>query len=441
MKKIEKIEGPNLYYESFNLEELAKKYGTPLKVVFLDNIKNRIQDLQNSFSLAIEKNNYKGSFIYAVANKANYSSEALITSAIYSNSVEVSSHYDLCITQKLYNIAKINKNKLIICNGYKPKNYLDKIIEMMEQGFNILNIIDSVNEYEILREKKIAINVGIRINLKSLYSNDDNDRFGLTKNEIDYMVEMLKKDKLIRLTTIHFHQRGIHYYNEKFYQNLKYVIENHVVAIAKEIPTLANIDLGGGTPLPVYEDFDYDSWADGIIKFLQSYEINLNVILENGRYTFKDSTVNIYEVIGKKETTRDVPWYIIDGSLLVAMSECFEVGEDLKVAPINLLNNEVVKAKLAGVTCDCDDVFFDKENGHLLLPKIEANQTLYIGLLGTGSYQESMSGRNGVHHCLLPEEKRIVIKNKEINLVNELQKVSDILRLIKCHSGHLKKFI
>lgn len=441
MKKIEKIEGPNLYYNSLNLEELAVKYGTPLKVVFLDNIKERIQELQNSFAKAIKVNNYQGKFIYAVANKANYSAEALITSAIYSDAIEVSSYYDLCLTQRLFSIAKIDSNKAIICNGYKTDKYLEKIVEMQQNGFNILDIIDSVSEYEALSNLGVKINVGIRTNLKSLYSEEANDRFGLTRQEVDMLIPLLKSDKNVKLTTIHFHQRGIHYNNDKFYQNLQFVIEKYVLLLTQEIPTIENINLGGGTPLPVYNDFDYCAWTDGIIKFMQKYNLNLNIILENGRYTFKDSTVNLYKVIGEKETTKNIPWYIIDGSLLVAMSECYEIGEDLAVEPINLLKNDTIKAKLAGVTCDCDDVYFDHSRGCLDLPYIGENETLYIGLLGTGSYQESMSGRNGVHHCLLPEEKRLVVKDGNMCIVNELQSVDDIAKLIKCNEEHLKKFI
>ena len=127
------------------------------------------------------------------------------------------------------------------------------------------------------------------------------------------------------------------------------------------------------------------------------------------------------------------------------MAEKYAVGEDLCVSPINLLGNKKVRTKLAGVTCDCDDTFYDHETDGLMLPEINEGEDLYIGILGAGSYQEVMNGRNGIHHCLLPEEIRVVIytkDNKEYQVVtNELQSPEDILKLMKCNTEHLKKFM
>ena len=79
------------------------------------------------------------------------------------------------------------------------------------------------------------------------------------------------------------------------------------------------------------------------------------------------------------------------------------------IKPINNLDKPMAKARLAGITCDCDDVYFNKETGYFLIPECDDD---LIGLLGTGSYQNSMNGKGGVHHCMLPEEKDVIIFDK-----------------------------
>ena len=98
--------------------------------------------------------------------------------------------------------------------------------------------------------------------------------------------------------------------------------------------------------------------------------------------------------------------------------------------PISNLGKPMIKTRLGGITCDCDDVFFDHKKGYIELPN---SDNLYIGLIGTGSYQNSMNGKGGVHHCLLPEEKDLVVytENEERVVVRkELQTVEDILKII-----------
>ena len=447
MKKIiTENKNNQIEYYNHNLVELAEKYGSPLKVVFLDVIKNQIENLKKSMNSAIINNDYNGKFIYSTANKASYSAENILYSSIYSDSVEVSSYNDLCFTERIYEIAGIEKSKMIICNGIKEKHYKDKIIDMASKGYNMLDIIDSVDEFDYLEQNaQTKINVGLRVNLKSLYGHGESDRFGLTKEDFDCLDKKIENAKNLVCTTIHYHQRGFEYEDDKFYQNLTIVVEKYFIPMSKKFGTIKNIDLGGGTPLPTFTDYDYDAWADKLIKYFKAHNLNCNIIFENGKYTFKDSVVNVYKIIQKKDTNKDFTWYVINGSLLLAMAEKYAVGEDLCVSPINLLDNKKVRAKLAGVTCDCDDTFYDHDIDGLMLPEIKEGENLYIGILGAGSYQEVMNGRNGIHHCLLPEEIRVVIFTKdgvEHQIVtNELQSPEDICRLMKCNSEHLKKFM
>ena len=64
-----------------------------------------------------------------------------------------------------------------------------------------------------------------------------------------------------------------------------------------------------------------------------------------------------------------------------------------------------------------------------MMPK--DTKDLYIALLGTGSYQNSMNGKRGVHHCLLPEEKDVVISNGKEFIRHDIQGIDEISELMK----------
>lgn len=434
MKKLREFKNGELFYNGYSLTSLAKKYGTPLKITFLDVIKEHIISLKQSFDKAIKELNYPAKFVYLNANKANYGGKEVLEAYKHADGLETSSYYDLLFTRAIYEDHN-DKKKVIYCNGYKLQDYVDEIIDCFDNGFDITDIIDSVSEYEMLKASKKAIKVGLRVHLAALYAEEGepikNDRFGLTKEDYDYIIEDIKNTNLI-LTTIHFHQRGFDYEEEKFKINFEKAFYEYYVNAAKKYQSVVNFDMGGGTPLPTDGEFDYDAWAVEVIKILQEASSKNgvtmpNLLSENGKYSQKDSTVNVYKVVGKKNTD-EITWNIVDSSLLIALPEMYALGEPIDVMPINNLDKKMVKSYLAGITCDCDDVYFEKDKGCIMLPDVD---DLYIGCIGTGSYQNSMNGKGGVHHCLLPEEIDLVISEGKEEIRANLQSIDEIMKLNK----------
>ncbi len=434
MKELIKQIEDKIYYNDYDLSKLALKYGTPLKITFLDIIKEHVISLKESFDKAILNNNYNGKFIYLNANKANYGPREIEAAFDVSDGLETSSYYDLLLTKKLFEKHPEYKNKYLVCNGYKLNDYIDTIINCYNEGYKIIDIIDSVSEYEILKETELPIEVGLRVHLEAQYNEHDdepkNDRFGLTKSDLNYILNDLSKTNLL-LTTIHYHQRGFDFEEDKFMINFEKTFNLYVEAL-KKYPTIKYFDIGGGTPLPTGGGFDYDKYTNLVISSLKSLCkkndcIEPSIISENGKYSQKDAVVNLYQVIGVKRTD-EYPWYIINGSLLIALPEMYALGEPMIIKPVNHLDSEMVKAHLGGATCDCDDVYQEK-SGYINLPV--NTDHLYIGILGTGSYQNSMNGKGGIHHCLLPEEIDLVIDGNKEYLRSSLQSIDDILRISK----------
>ena len=423
MKRYEIIDHEG-YYHGQKLTDLAKKYGTPLKITFLDVITEHVTELKSAFDKAINDLGYHGKFNYLNANKANYGRLEIEAALDASDGLETSSYYDLLLSMRLLKNKKM-MDKYLVSNGYKPDDYLNAIKEAHLAGYHIIDIIDSVDEYERLKQMDLPIEVGIRVHLQSMYTIDgvvENDRFGVMPGEFSYILEDLRNTKLV-LSTIHFHQRGFDYEEAPFLANFKKAFVNYYVKAYQTISTVANFNMGGGTPLPLEGDFNYEAWAKLVIQTIQElaneYKVATpNLFSENGKYSQKDSTVNIYKVITKKFTGSH-PWYIVDSSLLIAMPEMYALGEPILVTPLNALDKPMVKGKLAGVTCDCDDVY---PMGEVAMNLPQTDEELYIGLIGTGSYQNSMNGKGGLHHCLLPEEIDLVVTTKKGKPVYQIRK-------------------
>ena len=438
MKKEIKLINNELFYNGYSLTNLAKKYGTPLRVSFLGVINDHVKELKEAYNLAIKKNNYGGKFIYVNANKANYEYLEVKTAYDAGDGIETSSYYDLLLSEEI-----ANKELPIICNGIKGDDYLDEIVELTKKGYYIINILDSYDEYVSLKEKalkqNIKVEVGCRIHIPSLYIEDGSpitdDRFGMMDDEFNKVVNDIKETGALKLTTIHFHQRGFEFEKDKFVENLEKVLIYYDKA-ASLLDTVCNFDMGGGTPLPTDYSVNYEEFADLVIKELMKltdkYHVkHPNLISENGKYSQKDSTVNIYEVVSIKNTC-EYPWYVLNGSLLIALPEMYALGEEILVKPINNLHHDTVKGRLSSITCDCDDVYFEKDKGYIDLPKFDIKKEhQYVALLGTGSYQNSMAGKRGWHHCLLPEEIDVVvdIDGKEF-IRRPLQSFDEVKELI-----------
>ncbi len=408
-----------LYYQDINLYSLVKKYGNPIKVGCPNMIKGKILELKALFRKAAIQNNYQGKYYYANANKASYYAENVITAGKYADFYETSSVSDLAIVRRVLSKGIVHKKK-IVCNGIKDAEYLELIFKMVDEGYEILNIIDNMEEYEavVAHNFKNSLEIGLRVKLESIYAKNSKiakyDRFGLYEDEIDYIIENYKSNPKLNLTTIHYHQRGSNFDKEKFVLSLTSAFLAYARATKKD-KNITYLDIGGGCPYDKTGEYNYQEYVNLIITTLielakKEKVKQPNLIQENGRYTVSDSCFNIYRVTNVKKDDRD--WYIVNDSFMTSLPNSWALGEDFLVLPINLWENKKVPVCLAGNTCDGDDVYYYQSKEEFMLPEIKDGQTLFIGVFGMGAYQEILSGIGGIHHCLNKEENDLIVYKK-----------------------------
>jgi arginine decarboxylase len=415
------LDGDKLLFNKINLHSLIQKYGTPLKLTYLPKIGQQIQSARDLFKAAMDKHDYKGKYIYCYCTKSSHFKFILDEVLENGAQLETSSSFDIDLMRKLYNNGKIHKGTIIVHNGFKTREYIQKISEMVNEGFtNLIPVCDNVDELaiydEFINEKS---NIGIRMATEEepnfeFYTS----RLGIRQSEVlNFYKEKLANNPKFDLKMLHFFvDTGIHdsiYYWSELKKGIKTYCE-----LKRLCPTLSSINIGGGMPIQnsLAFEFDYPYMIDEIVRLIkQSCDEegieHPDIFTEFGKYTVGESGAIIFSVIGKKKQNDAELWYMLDNSLISTIPDSWGIKERFILLPINHWNKEYQRVNIGGLSCDNADYYnSDAHTNQVYLPAYSnEDEPLYVGFFHTGAYQESLSGYGGLKHCLLPAPKHILI--------------------------------
>ena len=97
------------------------------------------------FNVAIAKTDYQGSYNYCYCTKSSHFSFVLEEALKNDINLETSSAFDINLIQELYNQGLVDKDKFIVCNGYKRLPYLENIVGLYNDGWhNVVPIFDNM---------------------------------------------------------------------------------------------------------------------------------------------------------------------------------------------------------------------------------------------------------------------------------------------------------
>ena len=418
-----------LTFHGVSLKYLVEKYGTPFKLMYLPRISEQIKRAQNLFRRAIKKHKYKGKYFYAYCTKCCHFSHVVKTAVRESIQLETSSSFDINLIYKLLEEGEIDKNIIIIHNGYKTEDYLQKIARLNKDGFyNSMLILDSKSELQRVKQYAKNLDKPLKIGVRMAIDEEpqtayNTSRLGIRANEIlDLYNDEIKGDDTISLKMMHFFiDSGIKdnmYYWGEFQKAMKLFVE-----LKQICPEMKAIDLGGGFPIRNNLSFDYDyeyiinELVGNIAATCREADIEEpDIFTEFGRYTVGESGAIIFSVLEQKAQNDAEMWYMVDNSLMNTIPDAWSMNEKFIMLPINKWNNEYTKVNIGGISCDHSDYYNSEDmNQALMLPKFspEDEEPLYIGFFHTGAYQDSISGYGGIKHCLIPSPKMIIVDRDE----------------------------
>jgi arginine decarboxylase len=412
----------SLTFNGIDLKDLIEKYGTPLKVSYLPRIGQQIQKAHNWFDNAFKKHNYQGKYYYSYCTKSCHFKFVLDEVLENVTQLETSSSFDIDLIWKLYHTGKINKNALMIHNGFKPEDYAKKIAGLIDNGFiNSIPVLDNKRELDYYQRfvKKETMNIGLRMATEEepnfeFYTS----RLGIRQSSIiDFYENKIANNPKFKLKMLHFFvDTGIKdslYYWSEFKKGIK-----TYCALKKICPDLTSINIGGGMPIrnSLSFDFDYEYMIDEIVRLMkdacESEGVpEPNIFTEFGKFTVGESGATIFSVIGQKRQNDSELWYMVDNSLMTTIPDAWGIGERFILLPINHWDKEYHRVNVGGISCDNSDYYNAEVHvNQVFLPKVEdEDEPLYVGFFHTGAYQDSLSGYGGIKHCLIPAPKHVLV--------------------------------
>ncbi len=426
-----KVKNDELQFHEVDLMGIIKKYGTPLKLTYLPKISENIDFSYQIFQKAIKKHKYEGDYTYAYCTKSSHFRFVLEEALASDSHIETSSAFDIPLVRSLYETGKLTKQHFIICNGFKRPLYLEKVTQLLNDGFaNCIPILDNLNELDFYLEKSEKdFQVGIRV------ASDEEPNFAFYTSRLGirygdilpYYQEKIKGSKA-ELKMLHFFiNTGIkdsaYYWSELSRFIYKYC------ELKKVCPELDSVDIGGGFPIKnsLTFEYDYEYMADQIVANIQwickkNHVPVPNIFTEFGNFTVGESGATIYSVLDQKLQNDKELWYMMDGSFITHMPDVWGTNHKFILLPINHWKSHYHKVNLGGLTCDSMD-YYDSEAhiSEVFLPQYDEKETLFFGFFNTGAYQESLGGYGGIQHCLIPAPKHVIVKkDKDGNLKDEL---------------------
>ncbi|MGB3848481.1 MAG: arginine decarboxylase [Tunicatimonas sp.] len=406
-----------LRFHGVPLLDVVKRFGTPTKLTYLPKISSNIQYVRQLFGQAMDKYGYEGAYQYCYCTKSSHFS--FVLDEVLSNGVqlETSSSYDIPIIRKLYEQRKVDRDVLIVCNGFKRELYLRYVSELINEGFNCVPVLDSLGEIDYYDQHvNGSYQVGIRV------ASDETPRFelytsrlGVRYSDITELYQTrIRENPRARLKMLHmFVNQGIDD-SSYYWSELDRFVDKYC-ELKKICPELDSIDIGGGFPVKdsLWFKYDYPYIVDEIVRNVQATcrENNVptpNILTEFGIYTVGESGAVLYSVLDQKQQNDKELWYMIDGSFITQLPDIWGLNRKYVTLPLNHWDQPYQKINLGGLTCDSQDYYnTEAHRNELFLPKTD--QPLYVGFFYTGAYQEALGGYGGIQHCLIPAPQHVVI--------------------------------
>ena len=440
------LDKDNLLFHEIPLMDLVEKYGSPLKFTYLPKISQNIKRAKEWFRIARNEVGYEGEYHYCYCTKSSHFRYVLEEALKNNIHIETSSAYDIDLIRRLGTLGKINKTQRIICNGFKKDEYVKRIFDLHADGYkDIISVID--NKYEFQTFEGLVqepMNIGIRIASEEepkfeFYTS----RLGIGYREIvRFYKKSIHDNPQLNLKMLHFFiNSGIKdtsYYWNELVKCLKVYCELREIC-----PTLDCLNIGGGFPIKnsLAYSFDYQYMVTEILRQVKNACDDAGVPVphiytEFGSFTVGESGGAIYKILYQKEQNDREKWNMIDSSFMTTLPDSWAINKRFIMLPINNWHENYERVFLGGLTCDSDDYYNSEQHTNAIyLPRYYPDQAQYIGFFNTGAYQDTLGGFGGIHHCLMPQPKHVLIdrdgKGKlKYKLWAPEQKPKDVLEIL-----------
>ncbi|WP_377475756.1 MAG: biosynthetic arginine decarboxylase [Microcoleus anatoxicus] len=303
----------------------------PLLIRFSDILEDRIERLNSCFARAIARYNYKNVYRGVFPVKCNQHRQLVEDLVRFGQphhfGLEAGSKPELMIA-----LATLkNPGALLICNGYKDREYIETAILAQRLGQTSVVVLEQIEEVQLAIAAGKALGIkpilGVRAKLSTTGvgrwggSTGDRAKFGLTIPEIVRAVEELKKAGMLDcLQLLHFHI-GSQISSISVIKDAIREASHIYVELAKLGANMNYLDVGGGlgvdydgskTNFHASKNYNMQNYANDVVAGVKDAcderKVAVPIIIsESGRAIASHQSVLIFDVLGTSEVLREVP--------------------------------------------------------------------------------------------------------------------------------------
>ena len=397
-----------LIIEKINVQDIAKKYGTPTYCYSYARLKKNINNFQKNFR------SFSPLICFAVKSNTNVNLIREIKK--FGLGADVVSKGELMMALK----AGVSPKKIVFSGVGKTSEEINFAVEKK------ILLINAESESEIreidrvAKIKKRKVKIGIRLNpntdaktLSQISTGKKENKFGVNEKTFFKLVNFCKSSKNIDLKCLSVHI-GSQILDYKPYEKMLKVIDRIIHKINHKFEF---IDLGGGMGISYkYEDkkLNYSKYSEIIKKFLKKHKSK--IIFEPGRSIIGDTGILISKIIYiKKNDSKN--FIILDAAMNDLMRPAL-YGAHHKILPSIKSKKKSNKTyEFVGPICESTDKFNTLKNFQ------ELEEKDLIVICDVGAYGMSLSSNYNVR--LKPSE--ILIKGSKIKIIRKKQKYKDLM--------------
>lgn len=280
----------------------------------------RIALLNESFRAAIAEAGYRGEYRGVFPIKVNQQCQVIeeIThfGARYGHGLEAGSKAELVIA-----LAVLREGGLLICNGYKDREFVDLGLWARKLGYRCCFVIESPAELPILLERSRALGIrpliGVRVKVSAkvggLWTETSGDRssFGLSTAQLIAVVDSLKQEGMLdRLQLLHCHLGSQIPNLEDIRAGVLEACRFYADLVREGVP-LEYLDLGGGLAVDYVgaranhvhsRNYTLDDYCRGIVEVVTATLDPLGIahphlVTESGRATVAYSSMLLFNIL------------------------------------------------------------------------------------------------------------------------------------------------
>lgn len=308
-------------------------YSLPLLIRIDNLLDRRLQQLYDSFEEAIRRSGFRGDYRGVYPVKVNQQSavieEICRFGASHGHGLEAGSKAELLLC-----MANLNPGGLLICNGYKDRDYIDLGLWATKLGLRCFFVIESPGELPLLIERSRALQIqpliGLRVKVAAqvggLWTETSGDRssFGLSAAQLLATVDRLREAQLLDcVKLLHCHLGSQIPKLAEIAVAVREAGRFYADLVTEGVP-LETIDLGGGLAVDYignnsahshsrdYSLADYcHCLTTTLVDSLSPDDIpHPTIVTESGRATVAHTSVLLFNILDVK---RSAPAALPDG--------------------------------------------------------------------------------------------------------------------------------